>query len=104
MQVKGKEMGLKSQIVRIIAATALCSAVPAMSATQYWDFDSSSQSFDFNGLGNSLTLNQGSLSLAKQQASSSRAKRVDVRHHHVRELVAEDVVNAGHVPTHKQVA
>lgn len=62
-QFKGKEMALKVPLVKVIAATGALLAMPAMSATQFWDFDSSSQSFDFNGLGNSLTLNQGALSL-----------------------------------------
>lgn len=56
-------MAFTRNLVKVVAATAALSAMPALGATQLWDFDSNSQSFDFNGLGNSLTLNQGSLSL-----------------------------------------
>ena len=56
-------MALQSRFIRLATATALLSAMPALSATQYWDFDEDAQDFDFNGLGNSLTLNQGALTL-----------------------------------------
>jgi len=57
-------MTLKSSLLGLSVVAGALLALPAMSATQVWDFDRyAGQNFNFNGLGNSLTLSQDGITL-----------------------------------------
>lgn len=43
--------------------------------------------------------NQGAQQLAKNSVHHSRTKHIDVRHHFIRNCVAEDIVELGYIPT-----
>ena len=48
--------------------------------------------------------NEGAIALAENPLSSSRSKHIDVRHHFLRNLTEEGVIEVTHVPTEKQHA
>ncbi len=48
--------------------------------------------------------NQGSLKLAKNPHNHSRTKHIDVRHHFVRELIEDKIVNVIYCPTKQNTA
>ena len=48
--------------------------------------------------------NEGAIALAENPLSSSRSKHIDVRHHFLRNLTEEGVIEVTHVPSEKQHA
>ena len=48
--------------------------------------------------------NEGAIALAENPLSSSRSKHIDVRHHFLRNLTEEGMIEVTHVPSEKQHA
>lgn len=48
--------------------------------------------------------NQGCIKLAASEKVNARTKHIDVRHHHLRDLVDRDVINFVYCETNKMVA
>jgi hypothetical protein len=48
--------------------------------------------------------NLSAINISKNPIQHSRTKHIDIRHHFIRDLVEEKVVNLEHVETEKQIA
>jgi transposase InsO family protein len=62
---------------------------------------------DFGMSQGSMTIycdNTSAINISKNPVQHSRTKHIDIRHHFIRDLVEENIVNLSHVPTERQKA
>ncbi len=48
--------------------------------------------------------NVGAMNIAENNMASKRTKHIDVRYHHIRELIENGEVKVGHIASEKQIA